>query len=115
MVISKACAALLMAFSKTLLIADVRSLLGSLDAGAADRERPAIQVRYAGIADPTLRQIKFKAEAKQGRGARGVSLCFVPISFRGVRPESIAPRQTSTSRGDAFRDRVHANRFPGET
>jgi hypothetical protein len=64
MVISKACAALLMAFSKTLLIADVDTMQALLTG------RPWHS--YARIAGPTLRQIKFKAEKKKGRGSRGL-------------------------------------------
>jgi hypothetical protein len=55
MVISKACPALLMAFSKTLLIADVRSLLSRLDAAllTGSDQRPGYS--YARISGPTLR------------------------------------------------------------
>jgi hypothetical protein len=71
MVISKACAALLMAFSKTLLIADVRSLR-RLDAGAADRERPAavLQLRTDRRSDIAIDQIQSRKE--KGRGSRGL-------------------------------------------
>src|SRR3954454_18044417 len=54
MVISKACPALLMAFSKTLLIADVRSLLGRLDAAllTGSDQRPGYS--YARIRGPDI-------------------------------------------------------------
>jgi len=56
-----------MAFSKTLLIADVDTMQALL---TGSDQRPWYS--YARIAGPTLRQIKFKAEKKKGRGSRGL-------------------------------------------
>jgi hypothetical protein len=64
--------ALLMAFSRTLLIADIRSLLSRLDAGAPDRERPAasVQLTTDRRSDIAIDQIQSRKE--KGRGSRGL-------------------------------------------